>query len=292
MWRWWILAGLVVMGLVVMAGRDAGRLEENPCAHEDPDDDLWGGWVPLEEDLRLPYVARVDVDFSKTARKTARLVLSLRNPQPYVQAIVRNDNMDFVVTTPECELVWWSRDITPRAGYLNAERLYFHPKEEKSFVAKWSLTDSWGEMVSPGDYLVHARMNMLGRFLERFPSPTRRHELRVVLVGFERVRIEEGQLRSVQPARTPAPWDPSASCSEPADEARILRALHEHRQVFLGYGYRATSAYLLDENRMPTETRGIRVVAPRPPLRLDEVMEAIPDCLEGVPVQLVVMPGS
>ena len=287
MWRWWILAGLAVMGLGVMACRDAGRLEENPCAHEDPDDDLWGGGVPIEGDLRLHYVARVDVDFGKTAR----LVLSLRNPQPYVQAIVRNDNMDFVVTTPECELVWWSRDITPRA-VSGTVQLRFDSKEEKSFAAEWGLTDSWGEMVSPGDYLVHARMNMLGRFLERFPSPTRRHELRVVLVGFERVRIEEGQLRSGQPARTPAPWDPSASCGEPADEARILRALHEHRQIFWGYGYEATSAYMLDENRMPTETRGIRVVAPRPPLDLDEVMEAIPDCLEGVPVQLVVMPDS
>ena len=127
MWRWWILAGVVVTALGVVACRDAGRLEENPCAHEDPDDDLWGGGVPIEGDLRLSYVARVDVDFGKTAR----LVLSLRNPQPYVQAIVRNDNMDFVVTTPECELVWWSRDITPRA-VSGTVQLRFDPKRRRA----------------------------------------------------------------------------------------------------------------------------------------------------------------
>ena len=49
-------------------------------------------------------------------------------------------------------------------------------------------------------------------------------------------------------------------------------------------------ASLLDENRRPTEAVGIRVVVHNPYLE-GPPKKLVPDCLEGVPVQLVVRLG-
>ena len=53
------------------------------------------------------------------------------------------------------------------------------------------------------------------------------------------------------------------------------------------------AADIMDEDRMPTGRRGIRVVKYAPaekpePLSEDPALRNLPDCLDGVPVQLVV----
>ncbi len=58
-------------------------------------------------------------------------------------------------------------------------------------------------------------------------------------------------------------------------------------------GAEVIDADILDENRMPTGRRGIRVVWYAPaeepePLSEKSALRNLPDCLDGVPVQLVV----
>ena len=59
-------------------------------------------------------------------------------------------------------------------------------------------------------------------------------------------------------------------------------------------GADVVDADILDENRVSTGRRGIRVVTSIPQERMseDSPLRNLPECLDGVPVQSVVWPGE
>lgn len=281
MWRWWTLAVLLVMTLGAMAcadPRDPGR-----CIGSSPDEDdrFWFGAQPSREFHRL-YSSRLDVVLGEAAR----LTIVVQNTHNYNQVL--NTGLappaSFVVTEPDCQVVWHS----PLNQLLPRYQLEFEPHEVKGFSGEWSLTDNWGESIPSGTYFVYGIMVADEKSDAEYPQHTR-------LVVAETVDVGETHIGAARPGHPPTPLDASA-CGEPASEARIHRAMEDHSEMLEEWGRWAVwvlAADLLDESRMSTGRRGIRVVhvLPRDVLE-DSPLRNLPECLDGVPVQLVVRPDD
>ena len=96
--------------------------------------------------------------------------------------------------------------------------------------------------------------------------------------------------------------DPS-SCGEPADFERMSRALSENLETLRRILNEEADQYaffhkgrLLDENRRPVRARdgtfahAIRIIVREPPM--ESLLELLPECLGGVPLQVVVVQDS
>ncbi len=238
----------------------------------------------------MAFASRLDVDFGETAG----LTLSLRNARSYPQSISTGYSpiVGFSVTTPDCELVWES----PVFRLLPMVHLAFEPREEKDFVDEWSFVDDWGELVPPGDYVVHTNMVIHGVVVPGFIAPELFYTGNLAdwdarLLRFRRIHVGEEQLSAVRFEHPPTTVDPSA-CGDPADETYIRQVMDKYEDTLQikDFLYGVRDAYLLDENRRPTEVRGIRVVVQSLPQ--DSSARNLPKCLDGVPVQVVVRPDD
>ena len=283
-WRWWTLAVLLVMTLGAMAcadPRDPGRCIGSTI----PDG---GYWFPFQvfrtqasEELHQRYPSDISVDLGEDTY----LVMELRNAQSYGQTLVARAAPlpIFVVTTPDCLEVWRS----PVNNYSARFELDFEPHETKVLGASWSLTDNWGEMVPPGEYYAYGIVDV-----EEGSTG-----VRVQLVAASIVDLEETHLRAVRPGNLPVPAQASA-CEGPASEARVRRVIDEDSEMlseWQRWSIEVLIADILDENRVSTGRRGIRVVEHVPPWAPpweDSPFEKLPECLEGVPVQVVVRPDE
>ena len=65
---------------------------------------------------------------------------------------------DFVVSTPEDELVWHWQCAKVILAALDIETL--EPGEEREFIGEWEQVDNRGEPVPPGSYLVRGVLNL------------------------------------------------------------------------------------------------------------------------------------
>ena len=280
MWRWWIFAGVVVMALGVVACgvRDPGRCIGSTI----PEGGYWFPFSPFgtqaREELHRRYPSALSVDFGEDTW----LVMTMRNAQDYGRTLTARAAPlpAFVVTTPDCREVWRSS----MNQYSATIHLRFEPHETRVFAGSWSLTDNWGEMVPPGDYYVYGIVEV-----EEEPAGED-----VQLVASGAVRVEEAHLSAVRPRNPPTPASPSA-CGEPVSEARVRRVVDERSETLSEWqAIEVLIADLLDENRVTTRRRGIRVVVyvpawmPTP----ESVLRRVPECLEGVPVQVVVRPDD
>ena len=284
MWRWWIFGGLVVMALgvvamVVMALYSGGSI---PCidrlAYEDGRG--WYGFNDglVEEDFHRLYSSRLDVDIGETAW----LTMTVQNADRYRgRELTVGLSARFAVAASDCRLVWSS----PHVFLLTFLFMSFGPHEAKEFAREWILTDEWGQLVSPGYYHVYGVIDVV----ERGAGTADAH-----LVVHKTVRIGSAQLRAARP-RYPPVLPSSFACSWSASEARIRWAMKEYSET-LDRWSKVLAADILDENRMSTGRRGIRMVgyvpdgmelseeeASRPP-------RGVPECVRGVPVQFVTNP--
>ncbi len=280
MWRWWILAGLVVMALGAVACADPSL--QARCFGSSPDEGVNPTFAPQpNREFHRLFSSRLDV----VLWETARLTIVVQNTQDYNQVL--NTGLvppaNFLVIEPDCRLVWHS----PRAQLLPSYQLEFEPHEVKGFSGEWSLIDDWGALISPGDYIVYGSMAAD----VRSDAETSRHAQLVVSAVVE---VDEARIGAARPAHPPTPLDPSACGPEPASEARVHKVMEEHSETLREWdrwAVRVLAADLLDESRMSTGRRGIRVVSwPLENMPGDSPLHSLPECLDGVPVQLVVRP--
>ena len=284
MWRWWIAAGLVVMalGVVAMAVVSYSGGPSRCIGSTIPEGGYWFPFTPFgtqaSEELRQRYPSDLSVEFGETTW----LTMTLRNAQDYQRTLTANAAPlpVFVVTTPDCREVWRS----PMNQFSGTIPLDFEPHETRVFGGSWSLTDNWGEMIAPGDYYVYGIVQV-----EEEPIGGG-----VQLVAYGAVRVEEAHLRAVRPRNPPVPVRPSA-CGEPVSEARLRRVVDVRSETLSDWqSIDVLIADILDENRVTTGVRGIRVVV-RVPAWMptpESVLRRVPECLDGVPVQIVVRPDE
>ena len=285
MWRWWIFAGVVVMALgvvtMVAATRTGGP---SRCIESSKYDDGRPRFDAnqVDESFHKLLSSRLDV----TIGDTALLVVTVRNTQNRRQtlALGLTPPIRFIVTTSDCQVVW----LSPRYHLLAGVDLHFEPHGEKRLGGEWSLTDNWGELVSPGYYYVYAIMDVDG-------DPTDADEVSVEaqLVVSKTVKVSRVQLRTARIGHPPTPAHPCISGGGLVYEAHVRQVMERRSDVikeWQRWAAEVIDADILDENRMPTGRRGIRVVKYAPaekPLSEDSALRNLPDCLDGVPVQLV-----
>ena len=280
MWRLRVVvAVLITLGAIACADpRDPGR-----CIGSSPDKDdrLWFGTQPSREFHRL-YSSRLDVALGEAAR----LTIVVQNTQGHDQVL--NTGLaplaSFVVTDPDCRTVWYS----PLNQLLPSYQLQFEPHEVKRFSGDWSLTDNWGELIPQGEYFVYGTMAV-----SEGPNEDLK---RAQLVVSELVTVDEPRINAVRPRHPPAPVDASPCGTEPASGPLVHKAMEEHSEMLEEWGRWAVwvlAADLLDENRMSTGRRAIRVVHVLPQDVLeDSPLSNLPKCLDSVPVQLVMRPDD
>ena len=268
MWRSWILAGFVVLALGVMTlvASHSSRPGSIPC--------IWG--KQLSGEFNRDFSSRLDSDFGETVSLTMELKNISTGPRTIESGLIPIARV--TVTTLHCEPVWQS----PFGGqFLPAFDLDFEPGEVMRFGAEWSLIDDWGEMVPPGDYFAYVEIPAT--------YPPGSDELTDHGV-FKRIVVTEEHIRAARPAHPPAPVDPSA-CGVPVSEKHARVVMQKHRKSF--DTDMILAANLLDENRQPTGAFGIREVAHYPPSFWGLPTEKrLPDCLDGVPTQLVLRPDE
>ena len=109
------------------------------------------------------------------------------------------------------------------------------------------------------------------------------------------VTVDEVRINTTRPSHPPTSVNVSA-CGEPASDARVHQVMEGHSEMLEEWGHWAVwvlAADLLDDSRMSTGRRGIRVVHVLPQNVLaDSPLRNLPECLDGVPVQLVVRPDD
>ena len=277
MWRWWILAGLVVMALGVVTMVVASYSSSSrPCLVNQ-----------VSEEFQNRYSSRLDVDIGETAL----LTLTMRNTQRYGQGFDAGyiPPFWFVVTTLDCRTVWQS----PHGFLAPTIHIRFAPHETKRFAGEWSLIDDWGELVPPGYYHVYGGMKVDGDPTDREDHPNAQLAVR------KTVWVGSAQLRAARPRHPPVlPHPCIISGGGPVYEAHVRQVMEEHSELLVEWdrsAFKVFEADLLDENRLSTGRRGIRVVehfpAWAPPWK-DSPLRKLPGCLDGVPVQVVVRPDE
>ena len=275
MWRWWIVAGLVVMALVVVTLAVAAPTgDSRPCLVNQ-----------VSEEFHKRYSTRLDVDFGETVL----LTMTLQNTQDRRQGFDAGfiPPVLFTVLTPDCRTVWQS----PYGFLAPTIHVRFEPEETKRFGGEWSLTDDWGELVRPGNYHVYGVMKVDGDPTDRDDHPDAQLAVR------KTVWVGSAQLRAARPRHPPVPLS-SVGCSWSADRWQILRVMEEYSELLSEWerwAFKVFESDLLDENRVSTGRRGIRVVEHVPPWAPpweDSPLGKLPACLEGVPVQVVVRPDE
>ena len=298
MWRWWIAAGLVVMALGMVGCAD----EENPCFRKpaSPGDDTVWFESPVGESFHGYLASRLDVEIGETAWMTMRVMNTWSHPR--IIGTEYGPREVWTVTTPECEPVWTWPPMLPL--YRDRAGMYLPPGGSSESSIEWSFVDDWGEIVPPGEYLVHSAMvvdwgpnSEPGTAAGLRKLWLERHGEYADFVKFRRVHITGEVLRAARPEHPPVSVDPSA-CGGPVDEQYARWVAHEHghrlqivrKEVVHGI----IGARLLDERRLPTGPFGIRYVVygsllGRAPDN-SPMMRALPKCLEGVAVQVVVIP--
>ena len=287
MWRWWIAAGLVVMalGVVTMAvaaptGGPDHCIESLRYEDGRPRFDT----NQVSEEFHQLFSTRSDV----TIGETVRLTMTVRNTQDRRQTLRLGMGPVFIlVATPDCRVVW----LQPRSVILMGTDLHFGPHEEKRLGLTWGLTDERGEMVSPGYYYVYVILKVDG-------DPTDGWEYTDAdLVVSETVWVSEAQLRAVNIMHPPtAAYPCTVSGGGPVYEAYVRQVMERRSDLLKEWrrlGADVVDADILDENRVSTGRRGIRVVTgPLGELPEDSLLRDLPECLDGVPVQSVVWPGE
>ena len=286
MWRWWIGGGLVVMalGVVTMAvaaptGGPDHCIESLRYEDGRPRFDT----NQVSEEFHQLFSTRSNV----TIGETVRLTMTVRNTQDRRQTLRLGMGPTFLlVTTPDCRVVW----LHPRGVILAGGDLHFSPHGEIRAARTWSLTDSLGELVSPGYYYVYVILKVDG-------DPTDGREFtRADLVVSETVWVSEAQLRAVNIMHPPTPAHPCiVSGGGPVYEAYVRQVMERRSDLLKEWrrlGAEVVDADILDENRVSTGRRGIRVVTWTPQERMseDSPLRNLPECLDGVPVQSVVWP--
>ncbi len=293
MWRWWILAGLVVMALGVAACGDRTH-DVGPCADRRSLQRSWESSVGWElsgdmgtvddefyRDLYRAFAPRLDVNVGETTK----LTLSIRNRSdktPTLTMRYHMPNVIFTITTPDCDPIWFSPKVK---GVDRRTEVRFDPGEEKQYVSRgeWDFqVEGFGHKVPPGWYLAHA---LVGVYDET-------DEERIgLMVAYRRFYVGEAELFTARDEHPPAPVDPSA-CGGPVRRLEhVLREHDEHEGWIDSLRSRdnrfiyVTSAPLLDENRLSVSAYGIRVMV-RAPLMDDW---GLPDCVGELPVQVVVV---
>ncbi len=265
---------MVVLLAVLTASGCVDVHDAGPCVGATYEDSNFRGFAPLVGvEFHRSYASRLDVDFGETAK----LTFTIRNRRNYRQtfAPVREPPV-FVVTTPDCRRIVWR---SPWA-HTSAAQVRFEPGEEKEFSGEWSLTDDWGQMVPPGDYIVHA-------VVEMFRGPN--DWVMAKLVVFERVHVGEEQLRAARPKHPPVPPDPS--CGKPT-HTRVSTVMggSEYEDVLYALDLRSAvkifpgSMPILNVNREPTGVYGIRIVI----WEKNTMRVNVPDCIRGVPLQVLI----
>ncbi len=288
MWLWWILVvALASISGLSACGYSGAPKNVSPCTFYAPKDQAhMYGPLPSEEFYRS-FSSPLVVEFGETAV----LTMEMKNVSARGQTIGWELGPDVRVTTPQCEMVWYA----PFFGHMLAgSDLYFRPGEVMRFGGEWSLTDNSGEMVPPGDYFAHVVIR--AEYDPPGPEPRTKDTRHV---AFKRIRITEEHLRAARPAYPPTPVDPSV-CGAPVSRLYVRSVMNKQSEVL--EEWRSASievlyASLLDKNRRPTGAHGIRVVVHQ--WRAEEAEEAgemvklewLPECLDGVPVQLVVRLG-
>ena len=285
MWRWWILAGLVVMALGAVTMVVVARTgDPNHCIERFYEEGSLGfNSNQVGDDFHQLFSSRSDLIIGETVR----MVATVRNTQDRGQTLGLGVGPHFiVVTTPDCQKVWFH----PRNVLLVGSSLHFGPHEEKRLVRTWSLTDDRGEMVSPGYYYVYVIVKVDGD-----PADGREFTSAELVVS-ETVWVSEAQLRAARLMRPPTRAHPCISGGGLVYETYVRQVMERRSDVlkeWRHWAWEVVDADILDENRMSTGRRGIRVVKYAPaekpePLSEDPALRNLPDCLDGVPVQLVV----
>ncbi len=299
MWRWWILAGLVVMALGVSACGD-GTHDVGLCADQGHLKRSWESDIRWElsgdtgtvddefyQELYRTFAPRLDVKLGETAK----LTLTIRNRSDEAQTLTMRyyaANVIFTITTPGCFPVWFSPKVE---GIERRTEVRFEPGEEKQYESRgeWNFqVEDLGHKVWPGWYLAHA---IVGVYDES-------EEERIgVMVAYRRFYVREAELFGARDEHPPAPVDPS-SCGGPVrgieqasrereEHGGWLRDLRDIQSWDRRFRY-ALAAPLLDENRLFVGVYGLRVVV-RGPL-MDDLR--LPDCVGKLPVQVVVVEWS
>lgn len=251
------------------------------------------GPPPSGESYRY-FSSRLDADFGETVW----LMMEIENINERERHIVAGLSpiVRILVTTHECVVIWHSPFRGHSAGLEFDVR--FMPGEMMKFGDEWSFTDNWGEMVSPGGYLPHVSLEVV----EYNPPGSGLRSERARHTVFERIGVTEEQLKAARPAYPPTPVDPSACGGNSPGEAYARWVMDKHSEMLEEWRHWSAavlSTSLLDESRQPTGARGIRVVVEEWRVKeAEEVEEAVmgwellPECLEDVPVQLVVRLGD
>ena len=284
MWRWWILAGLVVMALgvatMVVAVPSGGP---DHCIERFYEEGrMVFNYNQVGEDFHQVFSSRFDV----TIGEAVLLGLTVRNTQDHERRLGLGTGPSYtLVTTPDCRVVWlFPRNVLLSRGYKDVD-----PHEEIRFGGKWSLTDKWGELVSPGYYYVY-------KIVKVDEDPTDGSEFtHAELVGSQTVWVSEAHLRAARIRHPPTPAHPCISGDGPVYEAHVRQVMERRSDVLAEWRRQVANvlaADILDENRMSTGRRGIRVftMLPLEERPEDSLLRGLPDCLDGVPVQIVVYP--
>ena len=276
----WSLAAAAAMLIAAVA---VGELLLGEAADSEPGlcpGAYWGvdGILPPVGD---GFSHGLDPSFQVASENVVRMTLTLRNARNWNQTLrlPADPPHSFTVTTAtDCEPVWYGKGRVTEGGAT----WYLHQGEERKLRGEWSLVDTKGQPVPPGEYLVHAHLDK--------EDPHER------LTMSARVRINEIQLRDLDKPLYAALEDPATLCplgtQWPTDRSdpRLLEVLSRYGSLFNNHpNYQgASGGPLHDENGEPTGILGIIV---RVSVRTNGDT-GIPTCLEGVPVQVVVAPGK
>ena len=311
MWRW-LGPAVLLASICVVVACGYGAHDAGPCIGDDGEPE-WGLFGPtvnagseFHRELYRTYAARLDAELGETAK----LTLTIRNKTAEAQTLTTmyTTPVEFIVAVQDdCRQFWSSiGGISHRAALLR-----FGPGEEKTFTGEWNFLLNGEEKVPWGKYIAYALVGLHdgidGERVGLYEYTGRAGQLTGVMAAFRYIRVEERHLRAARVVHPPTPVDPHA-CGEPLRASRreelmwlantrppddlihasrvlekrgdALRALRDGDDRII----QVHAGTLLDENRRITQEFGIRVVVSEP---LPEDWE-LPECLEDVPVQVVV----
>ena len=112
---------------------------------------------PPEEAFLSAIDYSLEVASQASYGETVEMKLTLRNVSDG-PVTVSLGWYDFVVSTPEDELVWHWQCAKVILAALDIETL--EPGEEREFIGEWEQVDNRGEPVPPGSYLVRGVLNL------------------------------------------------------------------------------------------------------------------------------------
>ncbi len=287
------LAILAALGCT--AGRHVAE-KERPC---DPSE--WFEYLSVLSSEDEPHMGLLnywmDAWISEVGERVGMAVV-VKNPTLDIHELLllNGPPQGFVVTTPECEVVWRSAKSVDFEGYNHI----FYPFSEKRFFASWQLIDQEERPVPPGVYLVHGALD-LGEPEGVLVTGPLRVDVTTVRPFHERrwdkgVWCRPGPLISLA-GKGSSPWLGNKNlmkvgdCGSPDVQARAaekhgyeIMKRYKSRLMCHPNVHDVSYGNLQGDDGEDLETWGIIIEVYQDQSAL-QAGDRIPDCLHGVPVQ-------